>query len=50
MSDGLVLLPTIRYVGIDLLTKEQLIISQKEELVLPCPKSFSVVEADNVNV
>ena len=50
MSDGPVLLPIIRYVSIDLLTTKQLIISQKEELVLPCSKSFSVVEAENVNV
>jgi hypothetical protein len=50
MSDGPVLLPTIRYVSIDLLTREQLIISEKEELVLPCSKSFSVEEAENINV
>jgi hypothetical protein len=50
MSDGPVLLPTIRYVSINLLTREQLIISQMEVLVLPCSKSFSVVEAENVNV
>jgi hypothetical protein len=50
MSDGPVLKPTIRYVNNDLLTREQLITAQKEELVLPCSNSFSVEEADNVNV
>jgi hypothetical protein len=33
----------------DLLTREQLISAQKEELVLPSSKSFSVEEAENVN-
>ena len=47
---GLVLKPKIRYVSNDLLTREQLISVQKEELVLPCSKPFSVEEADNVNV
>ena len=50
MSDGPVLKPTIRWVSNDLLTREQPINAQKEELVLPCIKSFSVVEAANVNV
>jgi hypothetical protein len=50
MSDGHVLKPTIRYVRNDLLIREQLISAQKEELVLPCIKSFSVEEAENVNV
>ena len=50
MCDGPVLKPTIRYVSNDLLTREQLISAQKEELVLPCSKSFSVGEAENVNV
>jgi hypothetical protein len=50
VSDGPVLKPTIRYVSNDLLTREQLISTQKEQLVLPCSKSFSVEEAQNVNV
>jgi hypothetical protein len=50
MSDGPVLLPTIRYVSNDILIREQLISAQKEEHVLPCIKSFSVEEAENVNV
>jgi hypothetical protein len=49
-SDGSVLKPTIRYVCNDLLIREQLISAQKEELVLPCIKSFSVEETENVNV
>jgi hypothetical protein len=49
-SDGPVKKPTIRYVSNDLLIWEQLISAQKEELVLPCIKSFSVEEAENVNV
>jgi hypothetical protein len=35
VSDGPVLKPTIRYVSNDLLTREQPISAQKEELVLP---------------
>ena len=50
MSDGPVLKPTIKYVSNDLLIREQLISAQKEELVLPCIKSFSVEEAENINV
>ena len=50
MIDGPVLKPTIRYVSKCLLTREQLISAQKEELLLPCSKSFSVEEAANVNV
>jgi hypothetical protein len=50
ISDGLVLKPTISYVSNDLLNREQLISAPKEELVLPCSKSFSVEEAENVNV
>jgi hypothetical protein len=50
MSDGPVLKPTLIYVSNDLLTRGQLISAHKEELVLPCTKSFSVEEADNVNV
>ena len=49
MSDGPVIKPTKRYDSNDLLTREQLISAQKEELVLPCSKSFSVEEAENVN-
>lgn len=50
MSGGPVHKQTIRYVRNDLLTREQLIIAQMEGLALPCSKSFSVEEADNVNV
>jgi hypothetical protein len=50
MSDDPVLKPAIRYVSNDLLTREQLISAQKGELVLPCSKSFSVEEAENVNI
>jgi hypothetical protein len=50
MSDGPVLKPTIRYVSNDLLTREQLISAQKEELVPLCTMSFSVEEAENVQV
>ena len=50
MSDGPVLKPTIKYVSNDLLIREQLISAQKEEPLLPCSKSFSVEEAENVNV
>jgi hypothetical protein len=50
MSDGPVLKSTIKYVSNDLLIREQLISAQKEELVLPCIKSFSVEEAENINV
>ena len=49
MSYGSLLNPTIRYVSNDLLIREQLS-AQKEELVLPCIKSFSEEEAENVNV
>jgi hypothetical protein len=50
MSDDPVLKPTCICVSNDLLTREQLISAQKEELVqLPCSKSFSVEEAENVN-
>jgi hypothetical protein len=47
-SDVPVLKSTIRYASNDLLIREQLISAQKEELVLPCIKSFSVEEAENV--
>jgi hypothetical protein len=50
MSDGPVLKPTLIYVSSDLLTREQFISAQKKELVLYCSKSFSVEEAENVNV
>jgi hypothetical protein len=50
MSDGPILKPTIRYISNDLLTREQLISAQKEELVLLCSRSFSVEKAENVNV
>jgi len=50
MSDGPVIKPTKRYVNNDHLTREQLISAEKEELVLPRSKSFSVEEAENVNV
>jgi len=40
----------LSYVSNDHLTREQLISTQKEELALPCSKSFSVEEAENVNV
>jgi hypothetical protein len=50
MSDGSVLKPTIKYVSNDLLIREQLISAQREDLALPCIKSFSVEEAGNANV
>jgi hypothetical protein len=50
MSDGLVPKPTISYVSMNLLTREQLISAKKEELALPCSRTFSVEEAANVNV
>jgi hypothetical protein len=50
MGDGPVLKPTIRYVSNDLLTREELISAQKEELVLHGSKSFSVEQAENANV
>ena len=50
MSDGPVLKPTLIYVNNELLTMERFIRAQKEELVLPCSTSFSVEEAENVNV
>jgi hypothetical protein len=50
MSNGPVLKPTLIYVSNDLLTTKQLISAQKEEIALPCSKSFSVEEAENINV
>ena len=50
MGDGPVLNPTIRYVSNDLLTREQPISAQKKQFVLPGSKSFSVEEAENINV
>ena len=50
MSDGPVRKPTVRYVNMNLLTREQLVSAQKEELApLPCFTSFSVEEAANDN-
>jgi hypothetical protein len=42
MTDGTFLKQAIRYVGIELLTRERLISEQKEELALPCSKLFAV--------
>jgi hypothetical protein len=42
MRDGPVLKQAIIYVGIELLTREQLISAQKEKLTLPCSKLFPV--------
>ena len=50
VRDGLVLKQAIRYVGIELLTRERLISVQKEELALPYSKLFSVEAAENVHV
>ena len=50
MRDGTVLKQAIRYVGIELLTRERLISVQKEELALPYSKLFSVEAAENVHV
>ena len=50
MTDGPFLLQAIRYVGIELLTRERLISEQKEELALPCSKLFSVEAAAKVHV
>jgi hypothetical protein len=50
MSDGPVRKPTIRYVSMNLLTREPLVNAQKEELApLPCSTSFSVEEAADDN-
>ena len=50
MRDGPFLKQPIRYVGIELLTRERLISEQKKELALPCPKLFSVEAAEKVHV
>ena len=50
MKDGPFLKQAIRYVGIELLTRERLISEQKKELALPCPKLFSVEAAEKVHV
>jgi hypothetical protein len=50
MRDGPVLKQAIIYVGIELLTREQLISAQKEKLALPCSRAFSEEEAANANV
>ena len=50
MSDGPVRKPTIRYVNMNLLTREKLVSAQKEELApLPCSTSFLVEETANDN-
>ena len=50
MRDGPFLKQTIRYVGIELLTRERLISEQKEELALPCSKLLSVEAAEKAHV
>ena len=50
MKDGPFLKQAVRYVGIELLTRERLISVQKEELALPCSKLFSVEAAEKVHV
>ena len=50
MKDGPFLKQAIRYVGIELLTRERLISEQKKELALPCSKLFSVEAAEKVHV
>ena len=42
MREGPFLKQAIRYVGIELLTRERLISEKKEKLALPCSKLFSV--------
>ena len=49
MSDCPVLKQTIKYVSNDRLTRERRISAQKEELALPCSKSFSIEEAEKVH-
>ena len=49
MRDCPFLKQAIRYVGIELLTRERLISGQKEELALPCSKLFSVEAAEKVH-
>ena len=50
MRDGPFLKQAIRYVGIELLTRERLISEQKEELALPSTKLFSVESEEKVHV
>jgi hypothetical protein len=50
LRDGPFLKQAIRYVGIELLTRERLISEQKKELALPCSKLFSVEAAEKVHV
>ena len=50
MRDCPFLKQAIRYVGIELLTRERLISEQKKELALPCSKLFSVEAAEKVHV
>ena len=50
MRDDPFLKQAIRYVGVELLTRERLINEQKEEIVLPCSKLFSVEAAEKAHV
>jgi hypothetical protein len=50
MRDGPFLKQAIRYVGIELLTRERLISEQKEDLALPSTKLFSVESEEKVHV
>jgi hypothetical protein len=50
MREGPVLKQGIRYVDIELLTRVRLISAQKEELVLPYSKLFSVEAAEKVHI
>jgi hypothetical protein len=50
MRDGPVFKEAIRYVDIELLTRERRISALKEELVLPYSKLFSVESAEKVHV
>ena len=50
MRDGPFLKQAIRYVGIELLTRERLISEQKEELALPSTKLCSVESEEKVHV
>ena len=50
MRDGPFLKQAIRYVGIELLTRERLISDQKEELALSCSKLFSAEAAEKVHI
>jgi hypothetical protein len=50
MRDGPFLKQAIRYVGIELFTRERLISEQKKELALPWSKLFSVEAAEKGHV